>query len=105
MPEIQVLPATHSAERAAFVNFPYELYRDDPHWVPPLRLEQRHMIDTAHHPFYRHADIELFLARRNGETVGRIAAILDEHRSPGETLHTGSFGFFESRPEPAIATA
>lgn len=105
MPEITVLPVTRPAERSAFVEFPYRLYRGHPVWVPPLRLEQRHVIDTARHPFYRHAAVQLFLARRRSDVVGRIAAILDEHRGPGETERTGTFGFFESRPDQAIATA
>lgn len=104
--DVRVHSVSGPAEFNAFIELPYELYREDPYWVPPLRREQRKLLDRNKHPFYEHGDAELLLARDNqGTVVGRIAAIhnqlyLDIHHEP-----TGFFGFFESVNDPAVASA
>jgi hypothetical protein len=88
-------------QRNEFVNLPYRLYARRPHWVPPLRSEERKAVDVRNHPFYKHGELKLFLARNGSETVGRIAAIID-HLDP---RRHGSFGFFECDNNPAAAAA
>jgi GNAT superfamily N-acetyltransferase len=84
-----------------FINYPYLRNARDPHWIPPLRMAERERLSPKHNPFFQHADIEMFLARRNGEIVGRIAAIDD--RLHNETHHdnVAMFGFFEAADEVA----
>jgi hypothetical protein len=79
-----------------FIAYPYHRHRDDPHWVPPLRLSERERLTPSKNPFFDHAAVELFIAERNGRTVGRIAAIDD--RLHNETHHDNmaAFGFFEA---------
>jgi GNAT superfamily N-acetyltransferase len=64
-------------------------------------MAERERLSPKHNPFFQHADIEMFLARRNGEIVGRIAAIDD--RLHNETHHdnVAMFGFFEAADEVA----
>jgi hypothetical protein len=79
-----------------FIEYPYDRYARDPHWIPQLRLTERQRLSPAHNPFFEHADVDLFLAQRDGRVVGRIAAIDD--RLHNETHHdnTAMFGFFEA---------
>jgi len=88
-----------------FVELPYRLYRDHPNWVPPLRIAVKELLDKAKHPFYRNADAEFFLARRNGEVVGRIAAIIDRVHNRVHQEEAGFFGFFETIEDRAVAEA
>jgi GNAT superfamily N-acetyltransferase len=90
---------------AEFIEFPYRLYREDPYWVPPLRIAVRELLDRAKHPFYRNAEAEFFIARANGEVVGRIAAIIDRNHNRVHQESAGFFGFFESEDQPAVAAA
>ena len=53
-----------------FIELPYSLYRGDPHWVPPLRIAVKELLDRAKHPFYANAEAEFFLARQDGRVVG-----------------------------------
>ena len=62
-----------------FVELPFALYRDDPHWVPPLRIAVKELLDREKHPFYANAEAEFFLARKDGKVVGRVAAIIDRN--------------------------
>jgi hypothetical protein len=83
---------------ADFVDVPFRIpaLTNSAHWVPPLRIMVRDALDTKNNPFYRAADRALFVARRDGKPVGRIAAI--ENRAHNETHNdrVGFFGFFEA---------
>ena len=62
-----------------FVELPYRLYRDDPYWVPPLRIAVKELLDRRKHPLLRQRRSGAVSWRsRNGATVGRIAAIIDK---------------------------
>jgi GNAT superfamily N-acetyltransferase len=88
-----------------FVELPYRLYRNDPHWVPPLRIAVKELLDRGKHPFYANAEAEFFLARRNGEVAGRVAAIVDRAHNRFHGEEAGFFGFYESVNDPEVADA
>jgi hypothetical protein len=78
-----------------FINLPWRIYHDYPHWVPPLKSEVAKMLTPGKYPFWNHAERELFLARDNGGAVGRIVAIRDQHHDQVHREKAGFFGFFE----------
>ena len=78
------------------------LYRGDPNWVPPLRSDLA-TVFSDENPFFRHAEIQLFVARRGKRDVGRIAAILDRGHNAFHHEQTSFFGFFESENDPEVA--
>jgi GNAT superfamily N-acetyltransferase len=88
-----------------FVELPYRLYRNDPYWVPPLRIAVKELLDRRKHPFYANAEAEFFLARQGGRVVGRIAAVLDHTHNKVHGEEAGFFGFFESVDDAAVAQA
>jgi GNAT superfamily N-acetyltransferase len=88
-----------------FVELPYEIYRGDACWVPPLRIAVKELLDKQKHPFYANAEMELFLARQNGRVVGRIAAIFDRAHNRAHDETAGFFGFYESIDDAAVAKA
>ena len=77
---VRVDPVSSSSDLREFVELAYRIYAGDPSWPPPLRSDVRWMLDEAKNPFWKHAKRKLFLARKGGRVVGRIAAIADaEH--------------------------
>lgn len=86
---------TTKEERKQFLEFPYKHYANDEHWVPPLKMEQKKLIDKKKNPFYENAEIALFLAEQDGRICGRIAAIEDRRYNEHHNTNTGFFGFFE----------
>ncbi len=78
-----------------FLKLPFRIYKGNPYWVPPLLSEVKETLDKEKNPFWKHARKEIFLARRDGETVGRIVAIVDENHIKFHKEKTGFFGFFE----------
>jgi GNAT superfamily N-acetyltransferase len=88
-----------------FIELPYTLYRADPHWVPPLRIAVKDLLDRVKHPFYKTAEAEFFVARSNGQALGRIAAILDHAYNRFQSEQAGFFGFFDCVDDVAVAEA
>jgi GNAT superfamily N-acetyltransferase len=88
-----------------FVEFPYRLYRDYPHYVPPLRIAVKELLDREKHPFYKDAEAEFFVAKKDGQVVGRVAAILDKAHNRFHQENAGFFGFFECMDDQAVADA
>jgi GNAT superfamily N-acetyltransferase len=105
VPQLEVVPVRGTRALRQFLDLPYSLYANDPYWVPPLRIAQKQLFDRKEHPFYRHGEIECFLALRDGRVAGRIAAILDRNYNEYHGDHSGFFGFFESERSQAVADA
>lgn len=95
--------ATSKQERKQFINFPYQHYSDDEHWIAPLKIEQKKLIDEEKNPFYENGEIALFLAEQDGEICGRIAAIIDHRYNDHHNSKTGFFGFFECIDDQSVA--
>jgi ribosomal protein S18 acetylase RimI-like enzyme len=102
---IEVSEVTSRRERDAFIKFQWEIYTNDPAWVPPLIIERKTFIDRRRHPFYRHGDAALFLARKNGKIVGRIMASDDPNYNSLHESNVGCFGLFESIDDEEVAAA
>jgi len=102
---IDVVVADGKSGLKEFVELPWSIYGTDPHWVPPLRIAVKELLDRAKHPFYANAEAEFFLARRDGRNVGRIAAILDRNHNKFHDEKAGFFGFFESADDQEVANA
>ena len=84
-----------------FVDYPYRKYAGDRRWVAPLRIGQFETLDPKVNPFWQHADQRLFLARRGGVVVGRIAYIDDDNHNRIHDENLVFFGFFEADDEEA----
>jgi len=102
---VEVVPVRSAVDRDRFIRFQYDLYRNDPNFVPPLQMERRDFLDPAKNPFFRHADVDLFLARCEGEIVGRIAAIHDRNFNAFWNGKTVGFGMFECIDDADVARA
>jgi GNAT superfamily N-acetyltransferase len=63
------------------------------------------LLSREKNPFFEHAEAEYFLAERNGEIVGRIAAISNRLHNETHQDRVGFFGFFESIDDQAVANA
>ncbi len=106
--ELVISPVNGKADIKAFVDLPWDIYAKDPNWVPPLKDEVYGLITPGKNPFFEHAEMQLFLARRGGKVVGRISAHIDhlaltmpveQGMGPG----TGNWGLFEAKDAESAA--
>jgi len=101
---IDITPVTGKADRRAFVELAYRLNASDANWVPPLRMEAEELVTPGKNPFFAHADVQLFLARRGAELVGRISAHIDHlaigtDPAQGMGPGVGNWGLLEAEDE------
>lgn len=105
MSKIEIIPVDSPRRLREFIMLPWQIYRGNPHWVPPLIMDMKKLLDRKKHPFFQHSEAEFFLARRNGELVGRIAAILNNNHNRFHDEQCAFFGFFETIADQEVANA
>lgn len=93
------------AQVKKFVQFPYQHYRDCPFWVPPLFVDANLFLNRQKHPFFEHSDADFFVAERDGQVVGRIAALENKPFNRYHDAHEAEFYFFESIDDQGVADA
>jgi hypothetical protein len=99
--ELTVEEVRNQQDLMTFIRFPWEMYRGDRYWVPPL-IKDLLLKFSANHPFRSHSEMILFLARREGKIVGRIAGIIDRNYIEFHQEKDGFFGFFESIDDAGV---
>jgi len=104
-PDVHIVPVTTEKQRRAFARFAWQIYRDDPNWVPPIYMDRLALLNPEKHPFHEHADMQLFLARRGQEIVGTISAHVNHRHNEVHKDKVGFFGFFEVIDDDAVAEA
>lgn len=102
---VQIKPVESKRDLKNFILFPWKIYAGDPNWVPPLILEMKEKLDTKRNPFFEHASMQLFLAIKDGEIVGRIAAIIDRLHNQVHHEQVVFFGLYESINDQEVAQA
>ncbi len=102
---LTIRPVTSAADELRFIKAQWLFYEGNLHWVPPLIMDRKKLIDRRKNPFYKHARMELFLAEREGKVVGRIGAIVNDNHNREHNENIGFFGFFECVNEQPVADA
>jgi len=105
MNSVEIIKVNNKKDREIFIRFPWEIYKNNPNWVPPLLFEVRAKLDPRKNPFFEHAEMELFLARRGERMVGRVAAIVDYRHNEYHREKVVFFGLYESLNDLEIARA
>ncbi len=100
---VEIKPVTTRKELKRFIKIPWRIYAGNANWVPPLISVQLDHLNPRKHPFFQHSQAKLFLAYKNNEPVGRIAAILNTMHNKAWNEKTGFFGFFESVEDYSVA--
>ena len=102
---MQITSVQTPADLQAFIELPYQLYKDDPVWVAPLRSDQAAQFVPAKNPMLDHCTYTLFLAREGERVVGRISAFVDHLALDHWQEPIGLFGSFECIEDAQVAEA
>ncbi|MCU7959333.1 MAG: N-acetyltransferase [gamma proteobacterium symbiont of Bathyaustriella thionipta] len=99
--KIDIIPVNNRSRMQRFIKLPESLYRNDPHWIPPLRLERKlHLSDS--NPYFQHAEWQSWLAVREGRDVGRISAQVDQLHLQTHQDGSGFFGLIEAMDDAEV---
>lgn len=89
----KIVEVKSKGELATFIDFPHDLYKNDPVYVPELFIAQRDLLTT--HPFHKHSELQCFLLYDGDKVTGRIAAIKNTAHNAFNHTNDGFFGFFD----------
>lgn len=86
-----------------FMRLPWTIYRHDIHWAPDLLMDLKKRLNKKRHPFFEFGDADFFVAVKNGQVAGRIAAISNPRHNEYHRETTGFWGFFECINDQDVA--
>ncbi len=102
---VTVEPVTTSHQQEQFLNIPWQVYKDDPNWVPPLKSDVAEQL-SPENAFRQYGKLQPFIAlNEQQKPVGRIVAAVNERLLEKEPQKVGIFGFFESIKDQSVAFA
>ena len=101
---LEVIPVRTKAELNRFIRVPMRLGAGDPNYVAPLMFERQESLTAKGNPFFEHADVQFWLAVRDGRDVGRISAQID-HLNPQTAEGIGNFGMIAAEDDPEVFAA
>jgi GNAT superfamily N-acetyltransferase len=102
---LEVKPVRSRRDRREFIQLPFRLHANAEQWIPPLKLERRLFLNPRFNAWFKHAEAELFLARRDGRVVGRISAQVDRNFNAYQGNDWGMFGFLEMEDDIEVLRA
>jgi GNAT superfamily N-acetyltransferase len=93
------------ADVMRFIQLPFDLYAGHPQWVPPFIVDVKTMLNPDKHPYYEHSDAEFFVAIKDGDIVGRIAALENKPFNQYHDAKDAEFYLFECVNDQEVANA
>ncbi|MBK8634334.1 MAG: hypothetical protein IPN72_12545 [Saprospiraceae bacterium] len=78
-----------------FIDFPHDLYKGDPNYVPEIFLAMKDHLNPKKNPYFKHSDAAMFLAKKGDKIVGRIAVTVNNNYNDFHNCKVGWFGFFD----------
>ena len=92
---ITIKEVKNQKELKTFVKFPFKLYKDSKYWVPPIISQEIKTFNKKENPVFKDAEARFFLAYKNNELVGRIAAIINWLEVKNQNQKKMRFGWFD----------
>jgi GNAT superfamily N-acetyltransferase len=105
MLNIEKVDTSSKSQVSEFVEIPYHLYKNHPQWVPPILIDARMFLNRNKHPYYEHSDADFFIARRDGQAVGRIAALENRSFNAYHGTSQAQFYLFDCMEDQEAANA
>lgn len=103
--DVSIVPVASPKDRKAFIRVGPVPYRGDPAYVAPLEFEIGQRLNPKTNPTLKNAPHQLWVAYRNGEALGRIAAIVNPLHLAQHKDDAAHFGFFEAVDDPQVIAA
>lgn len=102
---VTVKPITSRDQLEQYVQFGIDLYKGNDCYVPPLVMDDMQTLDPNQNPAFDFCEAQSFMAWRNGEPVGTVTAIINNHANEKTGQKTVRFGFIEFIDDPEVSQA
>jgi ribosomal protein S18 acetylase RimI-like enzyme len=100
--DITIKEVTSLKDLKSFIHFPHELYRGNPCWVPNLTSDELNTLRKDKNPAFEYCEAKYWLAYRQGQLVGRVAAILNHRHIEKWGQRYMRFGWIDFIDDPAV---
>ncbi len=101
---IREINLAYKKDLKEFVDLPWSIYKNDPYWVPPLKMAVKDLLNQNKHPFYQTATVKAWLAEKDGQIIGRIMAVNNHAYNKYQNTKIGFFGFYEAINDSAVSS-
>ena len=101
---IEIREVTSNQALQQFIQFPFDLYKQDPYWVGELKRDTLFLLKEKN-PFWKHCVRKLFMAYKDGKLVGRICALVNRRHNEYHQENIGFFGFFDCVNDEKVSAA
>jgi hypothetical protein len=98
---MRVIEVVSKADEKVFIDFPKQLYKQDPQYIMPLDADVEKVFDPASNPSFQTGAAKRWYIQSEGKVIGRIAAFYQIHEQ--QQLTTGACGFFECINDQTVA--
>ena len=102
---VEIIPVESKAELERFIRVPMRLSKGDPNYIAPLMFERREALSKTINPLFQHADVQFWLARKDGRDVGRISAQIDHLAKTDPAAPAGYFGMIAAEDDAEVFAA
>jgi hypothetical protein len=102
---ISKVDVSNKADRNRFINIHFDLYKYVPQWVPPFKTDIHMMMNPNKHPYYEHSDAEFFIAEKDEQAVGKIAALENKPFNAYHGTKDAEFYLFDCINDQEVANA
>ena len=93
---IEIIKVENKDQQREFVMFPFSLYKGCDYWVPPIISEELESMDKEKNPVFENAEAEFYIAKKDGVTVGRIAAMVNWVEIEEQKKNKLRFGWYDT---------
>ena len=93
---IEIVKVENKDQEREFVMFPFSLYKGCDYWVPPIISEELESMDKEKNPVFENAEAEFYIAKKDGVTVGRIAAMVNWVEIEEQKKNKLRFGWYDT---------
>ncbi len=100
---IREINLAYKKDLKEFIDLPWSIYKDDPHWVPPLKMAVKDLLNINKHPFYQTATVKAWIVEKDKTVVGRIMSINNHAYNKYQNSKVGFFGFYEAIDDAQVS--
>ena len=102
---VEIRTVQSKKDLRTFVNFPEKLYKNNPYYVPYLEFDQMDTLDQKKGAAQEFCESELYMAYKDGEPAGRVAAIVNNLANRQWNHNEVRFGWFDFIDDAEVSQA
>ncbi|HNX86257.1 MAG TPA: hypothetical protein PKN12_04950 [Bacteroidales bacterium] len=87
-----------------FIDFQFQLYKENPYWCPPIRMDEMQTLSRKKNPAYDFCEAEFWIAFRGKKMVGRVAGIINHNANERWNEKLVRFGWIDFIDDPQVSS-